>query len=220
MSTTLATLRVFNHEAAQDRDLRLVDGPDDAYFDAVERDWDGILQAARDRAEIAFTSLPPSSKTEAEWQALQTKFGAPDSHWDWRDKQQNLRPAAQRLLALLDGKSVEALMLIDLSRNSRLVLSPLTQIVYVENVAVAPWNRPPIQSTPRYRGLGKLMIGVAVAISDQEHLDGRCGLHSLIQSEGFYRKLGMADLGLDPTEGNLRYFEFDPKSASNFIGGP
>lgn len=220
MSDTLATFQVFNHEAAVHCNLRLVYDPDNAHFDAVERDWDGILKAAQDRAAIAYTSLPSRLRTEDQWQALQAKFGAPDSHWDWRDKQQNLRPASQRLLALLNGNFVEALMLIDLSRNSRLVSSPIAQIVYVENVAVAPWNRPPIQNTPKFRGLGRLMIGVAVAISQQEHLNGRCGLHSLIQSEGFYRKLGMTDLGPDPAVEDLRYFEFDPIGASNFIGGP
>lgn len=220
MSVSLGTVRVLNHETSEKRDLELVDGPEGAHFDAVEQVWSPRLDAAHDRASVAFNLLPAPDQTEDRWQDFQTKYGGPDSHWNWRDKQKGLRPASQRLLALLDAGSVEALMLIDLSRHSRLVARPVTQIVYVEYLAIAPWSRPQIQSVPRFRGLGKLMLGVAVAISRQEHMDGRCGLHSLIQSEGFYRKLKMTDLGLDPASGNLRYFEFDPNGANNFLGGP
>jgi hypothetical protein len=60
-----------------------------------------------------------------------------------------------------------------------------------------------------------VMLGAAVELSRTLGLDGRCGLHSLPQSEGFYRQIGMRDFGLD-TAKPLRYFEFDAPGAQRF----
>jgi hypothetical protein len=89
-------------------------------------------------------------------------------------------------------------------------------IVYVDYVAVAPWNRKPFQDPQRFRGLGTVMLGAAVALSRNLGYAGRCGLHSLRQSEGFYRQIGMRDFGLDASKSSLRYFEFDAAGASTF----
>jgi hypothetical protein len=90
-------------------------------------------------------------------------------------------------------------------------------IVYVDFVAVGPWNRREIQNPQRFRHLGSVLLGAAVARSFSLGLDGRCGLHSLPQSEGFYRRIGMTDLGIDAGYGSLRYFEFTDQSARKFI---
>jgi hypothetical protein len=47
-------------------------------------------------------------------------------------------------------------------------------------------------------------------------MNGRCGLHSLVQSERFYASLGMQNLGLDGVE-RLTYFEFSPAAAEKFL---
>lgn len=86
-------------------------------------------------------------------------------------------------------------------------------------VAIAPWNRRTFQNPPRFRHLGTVMIGAAVEISRESGLDGRCGLHSLPQSEGFYRHIGMRDYGLDAGYSSLRYFEFDVPAARSFSDG-
>ena len=62
-----------------------------------------------------------------------------------------------------------------------------------------------------------MLLGTAVAISQMQGLDGRCGLHSLPLAEGFYRRAGMQDLGIDPKYHDLRYFEFDAAAARAFI---
>jgi hypothetical protein len=60
------------------------------------------------------------------------------------------------------------------------------------------------------------MLGAAVELSRSLGNDGRCGLHSLPQSEGFYRQIGMRDFGLDASKSSLRYFEFDTSGANTF----
>jgi hypothetical protein len=46
--------------------------------------------------------------------------------------------------------------------------------------------------------------------------EGRCGLHSLSHAEGFYRGIGMSDLGIDSDYSSLRYFELSEAAARKF----
>jgi hypothetical protein len=175
-----------------------------------------LLNAAGTRATLAYTSLPAHERTNDVWQVKQGLFGAPDSHWDWIDKHRGLSASAQRIYAIVDGESVEALMIVDLAKPAKLEKSGYVPLVYIENLATAPWNRHEIQPQRRYAGLGRLLVGVAVAVSTEESMNGRCGLHSLVQSERFYASLGMQNLGLDGVE-RLTYFEFSPAAAEKFL---
>jgi hypothetical protein len=117
---------------------------------------------------------------------------------------------------LLNASEVEAAMMLLFGKTSRDPSTPLP-IVYVDYVAVAPWNRKIVQHPQRFKNLGKVMLGQAVATSIAAGLDGRCGLHSLPQSEGFYRRIGMSDFGTDLAYSSLRYFEFSVQAARNFV---
>lgn len=216
MTSRLATFEVYSHEFDEARRIDLVEDLEDKHLDFVMREWTPRLADRRARAVIAYRALPSKKRHERNWQEKQGRFGAPDSHWDWNHKKQSMLGSAHRMFALLDGEAVEALMRIDLSKPSRIQPAPYTPTVYIDYLAVAPWNRPPIQSPPRFRGLGSVLLGVAVSISIEEGMDGRCGLHSLRQSEGFYLRAGMEDLGVD-LECGLKYFEFSPHAARNFL---
>lgn len=213
MSERRASFEVLHQGEGQSKTLSLLEGVTDAHLRFVEDEWKPLLAGGRDRAVLGLRALPPAEQTEEAWQAKQRLYGAPDSHWDWTEKNRTLAGASQRLYAITDGDSVEALMQVDLSKASRLETGAYAPIVYVEYVAVAPWNRAPIQTPVRYKGLGRLMVGVAVAVSQAEGMAGRCGLHSLKQSEGFYLKLGITDLGIDQAADGLRYFEFSVAAA-------
>lgn len=217
MSSRLAAFDVHNHEFNEVRRIDLVEGLDDKCLEFVDREWVPRLQDCRARAVIAYRALPAKKQNDQTWQEKQGRFGAPDSHWNWREKNQSMLGSVHRLFALLDGEVVEALMRIDLSKPSRIQPTPYTPVVYVDYLAVAPWNRLPIQSQPRFKGLGKLLLGVAVSISIEDGMNGGCGLHSLMQSEGFYARAGMQDMGVDAAAHGLRYFEFSPEAARKFL---
>jgi hypothetical protein len=121
----------------------------------------------------------------------------------------------RHVLSLLNLNDVEAAMLLLSGKTSRDPSASLP-ILYVDYVAVAPWNRKAFQNPQRFHHLGTVMLGAAVAFSRTLGLDGRCGLHSLPQSEGFYARIGMRDFGLDAGYDSLRYFEFDAASAQKF----
>lgn len=95
-------------------------------------------------------------------------------------------------------------------------------LVYVEFVESAPWNweLSKANRVQRFRGVGTQMIELAVRWSMDLDFQGRLGLHSLPQSEGFYRAVcEMTDLGPDPSyKPPLRYFEFSESQAKTFLG--
>jgi hypothetical protein len=91
------------------------------------------------------------------------------------------------------------------------------RLVYVRYVATAPWNRPSAGRPGRYRGVGTLLVGKAVRASLAASCDGRLGLHSLSRSDEFYRKLCFSDLGPDPANRGLTYFELTASEATRLL---
>lgn len=93
-------------------------------------------------------------------------------------------------------------------------------LVYVKYLETAPWNLPveALGQTPRFRSVGRQLIELTVRLSEAMEFRGRIGLHSLSQSEGFYRRCGMTDMGVDSSgEESLRYFEMTEHQATAFL---
>ena len=141
-------------------------------------------------------------------------------HWDWRRK----AAALQAMLSnpgfsiVCDGVT-QGLMLVNLaSERCRIEEQKGKHLVYVSFVENAPWNRAELVNPPRFRGVGTILIRVAIELSKQEEFKGRIGLHSLPQSNAFYSNTcGMTDLGPDQNNQGLRYFEMTPEQAEVFI---
>lgn len=93
-------------------------------------------------------------------------------------------------------------------------------VVYIVFLATAPWNDVQLVPTPSFRGAGSILLTEAVNYSLSLGYKGRIGLHSLKQSEEFYRdRCGLVDLGVDPDPDHqgLRYFEFTKEGAEAFM---
>ncbi len=216
MATILASYDIDSPELAQSLKVQLAEGLDSAHLDFIDVQWAPVLKRQYDLALLEFFQLPVADQTHNRWQDTLGKFGAQDQHWDWRNKSAVAPGSKRRILSLLNATDVEAAMMLLFGKTSRDPATPLP-IVYVDYVAVAPWNRKVIQHPQRFKNLGTMMLGVAVAMSIATGLDGRCGLHSLPQSEGFYRQIGMTDFGIDTAYSSLRYFEFNAVAARTFV---
>lgn len=215
MATVLESFDIDSPEHGKPFRVDLAEGMDAGHVDFIEQRWAPVLKRQYDLALLHFFQLPPNQQTEEKWEEVLGAFGAPDEHWQWRTKCTIAPGTNRQVLSLLNASNVEAAMVLLSGKRSRDV--PPRPIVYVDFVAVAPWNRREIQSPQRFRHLGTVLLGAAVARSFALGLDGRCALHSLTQSEGFYRRIGMTDLGIDARYGSLRYFEFTNQSARTFI---
>ena len=136
------------------------------------------------------------------------QFGAVDRDWDWDFKARvyGSLPGAE-LYAIECGALTQGLMLMT-AAGHRSWFKPASRIVYVQYLASAPWNRPEIQNPPTYKAVGGRLLDFARARSLELGYKGRVGLHSIPQAEGFYRKAGMIEVGADPENDNLVYFEW------------
>jgi hypothetical protein len=213
----LASYDVPSLELGWSLNIDVVEGLDSVHLDHIEQAWMPIMKRQRERALLDYyTTLPEEQQTHDAYVAMLIRLGVPDHHWDWRRKC-SIAPGTQRqAYGLVRDYQVEAAMMLMFSHVTRLDV-PGEPLIYVDYLATAPWNRPAIQRPERFRGMGNMLLGTAVAVSQMKGLEGRCGLHSLPSAEGFYRRAGMQDLGVDMAYHNLRYFEFDAAAARAFI---
>ncbi len=217
MVSILGSYDVSSPEHGKSFKIDVVEGLDAAHLDYIEEHWRPVIVRQYNLALLQYFLLPEAQQTEDSFREILGKFGVPDQHWDWRRKCA-IAPGSQRkAYAILNGQHVEAAMVLLFSRTSR-AGTPGQPLVYVDFVSAAPWNRAQIQKPERFRGMGTMMLGTAVAISRMHNMNGRCGLHSVRSAEGFYRRIGMDDLGIDPDYHEMRYFEFDAQAAQMFTG--
>ena len=143
---------------------------------------------------------------------------APDSHWDWVGKARTAASmmAYETFAVECDGFT-QGLMLVNLASFARLDSQRGRDLVYVELLATAPWNRPTHSEGARYKGVGRVLIGTAIRLSIDQGFNGRIGLHSLATSESWYRDvLRFTDCDYDTVK-KMRYFELTDERATAFF---
>lgn len=143
---------------------------------------------------------------------------APDSHWDWVGKARDaVSSMAFETFALECDGATQGLMLVNLASFARLDSQRGRDLVYIELLATAPWNRPTYPDGAKYRGVGRVLLGTAIRLSIDQGFNGRIGLHSLATSESWYRDvLRLTDCGYD-TGKKMRYFEMTDEQATAFF---
>lgn len=145
------------------------------------------------------------------WMPILASHGAEDAAWNWSDLMETFMAVQGENLGeyefhvLRCRRQVQALMILEVAYHT----SPITRhpLVYVEHIAVAPWNRSGIQNPRRFSGCGGALLTFAAERSQALGYSGRVGLHSLPGSRGFYASSGLKDSGPDSREGGLHYFE-------------
>ena len=170
---------------------------------------------------------------EAEWmpelfRALQRlhRAGVPrqawpqSRYWDWRRKIATITGMlAHSSFSIVCSGVTQGMMIVNsTTQRCRLEDQAGKNLVYVEYVENAPWNRKELFDSPRYRGVGSLLMRAAIEASRHEGFKGRIGLHSLPQADTFYaKKCGMTDLGMDPDYSLMHYFEMTQEQAEAFV---
>jgi hypothetical protein len=142
-----------------------------------------------------------------------------DRHWDWRQKAQVTDKLLEYQSFAVEADAItQGLMITSSISFCRLPSQKAKPLIYVDFLAAAPWNRPNFTPSPKYRGVGKLLIFAAMSQSLDEGYEGRIGLHSLHESETFYQQVfHMQDLGPDTDHQGLRYFEMTDDIARDLL---
>ena len=151
------------------------------------------------------------SAVEMVWRQAryQLSFGAEHAHWDWNWKSQLVNEKGVECIGLLCENEIQGMMLVTVeghySRHESTVSLPL---LYIDFIEVAPWNLPSSMQRPMFRNVGKCLIETASAMSVEIGFGGRIGLHSLAQSESYYKNVcGFHSFGFDTGNYFLTYFE-------------
>lgn len=145
---------------------------------------------------------------EVFWKGRLRRSEQEDQFWDWELKHRvYLSSANYEGYAVEHEQITQGLMLIE-TRGHRSQFEPHRRLVYVHSLASAPWNRPSLQNPVEFRAIGHTLLQFARFRSDELGYEGLVGLHALPGSEGFYRRMGMIDGGVDETKENLTYFEW------------
>jgi hypothetical protein len=99
------------------------------------------------------------------------------AHWDWRNKSDSVAAGRRRLIAIeCDGAQQGIMAVLTAPRPARLADAHLLYVDYLES---APWNLKSLCSTPRFLGVGTVLMAEAIRLSLEWGLKGRVGLHSL-----------------------------------------
>lgn len=162
------------------------------------------------------------SEAQEAWSRLLKKGKHEHAHWDWNAKFQNTMRATSvyRIFGIkAEDKMQGMLIAMTAGHTCRIEVQKNKPLIYIDYLASAPWNSSEVVESPKYAGIGKVLIRAAIQLSIDEEFDGRIGLHSLPQAESYYRDIcGMTDMGLDQAYQSLPYFETTPAQSNKFMG--
>jgi len=152
------------------------------------------------------------------------KHRTPDAGWRWAEKTSESELCYTKgveHLMITHGGQVQAVMITSLPEEPP-PLSRLPDLVYVEYVAVAPWNRRLPGESQQFMKIGQRLIAVAAERSECEGRGGRIGLHSEPDPNtlNFYaQKVLLESRGPDADQEDREYFEGTPRHLTTPTGG-
>src|SRR5262249_54334425 len=146
------------------------------------------------------------------WLPLLIAHGTPDARWRWPEKASDVcyKTGVEHVM-ITHAEQVEGVMVTSLP-DRRPPLSSLPDLLYVEYVAAAPWNRPLRGESQVFKAIGPRLLSYAVRRSMREGREGRLGLHSEPDPNTlrFYRdKVRLRPCGADGDQEDRAYFEGD-----------
>jgi hypothetical protein len=207
MKEAIGSVELLNRTTGEFEPAGVYRNIDESNLSDFEQEWQPLLHERRDALQSA-----------AEIEAANVQ----DAHWDWRAKADvRAQSLAHESFAIEANGMTQGLLFAKTAAFGRLREQQGLDLVYVEYIATAPWNRAGFTPTPLYKGVGRILLATAISLSVDLGFHGRLALHSIPQSESWYRvQCGMTDLGPDleaDQRGVLRYFEMTPAQAESFI---
>jgi len=170
----------------------------------------------------------PNSYDVSQWQEHWKDFAferdVPESesdHWDWLGKSLFVGHVGLGIEFLIVAAAdrvderCHGLMKLVWPKGSRLASG--RDVLYVDYLEIAPWNRWDYRDR-EVRGLGFAMMVHAIGLSQELGFEGRVALCSLPQAQAFYRKIPMSELGVgEGHDAELPYFELDSETAQGIL---
>lgn len=184
----------------------IVTDADGEYPKIMNQVWQTILFSEA-------VSLKKGAATKSGFINILSSNGITDFHWDWEKivNSPDDHGYEQKTFYFIIDNMPQGVLHALFPKQSR--LSQGDNLVYVDRIAVAPWNRQ-YSTSQHFKGIGSLLMLFIEEFSEQSGYGGAVGLHALIQAKTFYVYLGMQSLGIDQSYEGLEYFEMPKKSRS------
>lgn len=196
---TLREGKILRRTDGEERDYCIVTGADQLYPKVMNQKWQTLLFNEAKQLHAAKTSKNEFIRDLCD-------RGITDFHWNWEEivSDPDTNGYEQRTFYFTVDGQPEGVLHALFPKESK--LSTGDNLVYVDRIAVAPWNRQ--LATPQvYKGIGSILMLFIESFSEQEGYEGAVGLHALEQAKSFYAYLGMKSLGIDQDYEGLEYFE-------------
>jgi hypothetical protein len=155
------------------------------------------------------------------WIPLLRDTSEDDAAWDYPGKRaETCYRDGHEHVAVIHADDVQGILLTSLP-DAKPAMSEWTELpVFVEYLAIAPWNRPNLKRPPDFRGIGSSLIKRAVVRSITVGRAGCIALHSEPNAVSFYAdKLKLSKRGPDMAEELREFFEGDADWATKFLSG-
>ena len=170
----LATFSVVDRETNQPTDLDLWSPVAERHKEHFLKQWRPIFDRHLDELRAKGGNID---------EAVQLRM-IQDAHWKWASKADAIKGRLDWVSFALEGQGVaQGLMFAQTAGFSKEPTQQGMPFVKVVLLASAPWNRSALVAVPRFKGIGRILLGAAISLSFHEEFAGRVGLHSLPQAE-------------------------------------
>ena len=196
-----------------DQDFSIEIDEDHVYAPQLKTTWQGPLVSN-------VITAKRSGLTKPELMQHISEQGIEDFHWNWETIILGAPNGSQydrKTFYLISNRRIQGVLHAFFPKPSKISIG--SRLVYVDRVAVAPWNRNAYHLDKELKGVGSTLIKYVCSFSKSEGYGGCVGLHSLPQAESFYTRIGMSCLGEDADYDSLKYFEFTSQVGISFASG-
>lgn len=193
----------------QMKSFQIYKGLDYSNIFSIDRKWSSYFDPIIDK-------ILDTCSTDDQIRQMLNDYNISDCMWNWKNKTYHCQSDQYEWFFLLIEDNVEAVCITYHPKCSKF---DQQSIIYVDFLAVAPWNRiNKYSATRKYSSLGSILLSNC-CIYSKTSLSYRYGfsLHSLPQALGYYIKLGMKDFGIDANKENLNYLEMDESSSHKLV---
>jgi len=193
----------------------LYDGVSKEQLDFINDEWKPVID---ERAKPLMQRYRETGNLKELHEEL-AKLQLQDRHWDWKKKICGVDELLNYSIFTLNcDNQLQGVLLVNTDNHACKLANQHGKIlVYIDFVAVAPWNRALLfKDKQKYKYVGKVLIAVALSKSIEIGAGGRIGLVSLPQAREWYGQF-MTEVGPDEAYPELTYFEMTEAQAIVFL---
>lgn len=209
---TATNVQIIEVKSSSLVDAVIYNGTHDPHALFINQNWQPLLYT------LALRELTKPDGTflaDNEAKSVLTDNQIVDFKWDWVNiTKQSENGFLRKTFYLVIDDRVQGALHAKFPKQSELYQND--NLVYIDFFAVAPWNRKHFGQTPLFKGVGTSLVLHTLNCSHSLGYSGVVGLHSLIQAEPFYYKLGMTALYQDNQYSDMTYFEL-PRERANAL---